>query len=175
MLHAEEIYDNSKSNCLAQNENQTKEEKSDKLSASVTEKTIPPPPYTLTSPCLPPININPPSWLPEPLPPFIGHPPYPAGPPLLGKEYPKILPGPTFACPRCSGQFLIRNRANMFFKLGLYCIFFALIYEILELIFDSPNFSFFIASSTLIVGFSLVLKGFLLKTGYPEAKRIEFC
>lgn len=89
----------------------------------------------------------------------------------------------------------------MFFKLGLYCIFFALIYEILELIFDSPNFSFFIgnffinvtykssqseqsekifimlfsASSTLIVGFSLVLKGFLLKTGYPEAKRIEFC
>lgn len=28
MLHAEEIYDNSKSNCLAQNENQTKEEKS---------------------------------------------------------------------------------------------------------------------------------------------------
>ncbi|VDN22227.1 unnamed protein product [Gongylonema pulchrum] len=66
----------------------------------------PPPDYSLTSPCLPPNSPIEQDWPPEPPPPFDGYPPYPAGPPLLKIAYPKDIPGPTYACPQCSGKFL---------------------------------------------------------------------
>uniref|UniRef100_A0A0N5AXJ7 LITAF domain-containing protein n=1 Tax=Syphacia muris TaxID=451379 RepID=A0A0N5AXJ7_9BILA len=66
----------------------------------------PPPAYTLTSPCLPPADTKHQPWPPEPPPPFDRLPPYPAGPKLAKTEYPKNIPGPTYACPYCDGRFL---------------------------------------------------------------------
>ncbi|CAG9541062.1 unnamed protein product [Cercopithifilaria johnstoni] len=73
----------------------------------------PPPAYSLTNPCLPPNSLREQDWPSiSPLY-FDGYPPYPAGPPLLKVAYPKDIPGPTYACPKCDGRFLYYRPAGI--------------------------------------------------------------
>ncbi|VDM92339.1 unnamed protein product [Litomosoides sigmodontis] len=65
-----------------------------------------PPEYSVTSPCLPPNSLLEQDWPSYSPLYFDGYPPYPAGPPLLKVAYPKDIPGPTYACPKCDGRFL---------------------------------------------------------------------
>uniref|UniRef100_A0A8R1TMF2 Phosphatidylinositol-4,5-bisphosphate 4-phosphatase n=1 Tax=Onchocerca volvulus TaxID=6282 RepID=A0A8R1TMF2_ONCVO len=73
----------------------------------------PPPAYSLTSPCLPPNSLEEQDWPPESPSYFDGYPPYPAGTPLLKVAYPKDIPGPTYACPKCNGRFLYYRPAGI--------------------------------------------------------------
>lgn len=165
---------------------------------SENEMERPPPAYTLTSPCLPPTDIQHQLWPPEPPPPFDGLPPYPAGPRLVKTEYPKSIPGPTYACPHCEGRFLyhrpvglvecpfcyepisigryMRIRAVSHMIVGLFFVLASISMATITITaFDaSQSYFFFIVAVTAILGFILLIRAAYIQSNYRETERIEF-
>ncbi|VDK47947.1 unnamed protein product [Anisakis simplex] len=157
-----------------------------------------PPPYSLTNPCLPPVDIHHKRWPPDPPPPFECFPAYPAGPRLEKIEYPKNVPGPTYACPHCDGSFLYHRPTGLVecpfchstVSIGNYIRFQALSHLFLAMFLLLISISFFIvilmAVSTSQVYFyvaagmiafwaiAVFVRAVHLRSTYKETARVEF-
>uniref|UniRef100_A0A915BY93 Phosphatidylinositol-4,5-bisphosphate 4-phosphatase n=1 Tax=Parascaris univalens TaxID=6257 RepID=A0A915BY93_PARUN len=158
----------------------------------------PPPPYSLTSPCLPPIDTQQQRWSPEPPPSFESLPAYPAGPKLEKMEYPKNIPGPTYACPHCQGRFLyhrptglvicpfchsaisigkyIRCRALWHIFAGIFLLLASITFSTIVTMVVGPSQMYFLVTAALIAFWALVviLRAAHLHSNYKETERIEF-
>ncbi|KAK6109077.1 Transmembrane protein 55A family protein [Brugia pahangi] len=158
---------------------------------------VPPPAYSLTSPCLPPNSPQQLDWPPESPSYFDGYPPYPAGPPLLKIAYPKDIPGPTYACPKCDGRFLyyrqagivqcpfchsaisigryVRIRACSFIMFGLLFLIISLTFGLATKILTDCSTGYFIVFAMIAVsGLMLLIRAFHMCFRYQETERIEF-
>lgn len=159
--------------------------------------TGPPPAYSLTSPCLPPSNLEKQDWPTESPPYYDAYPPYPAGPPLLKIAYPKDIPGPTYACPKCEERFLyyrnsgivqcpfchsaisigryVRRRVLSLILLGLFVILLSLTFGFLTKGFNDCSTSYFVTFSGLAIsGLLLMSRAFHMCFLYHETDRIDF-
>ncbi|KHN83489.1 hypothetical protein Tcan_10903, partial [Toxocara canis] len=70
------------------------------------------------------------------------------GPKLQKTEYPRNVPGPTYACPHCEGTFLVRLRALSQVLLGLFLLLGSIsFFTIIAMGMSSSQNYFFIAGA----------------------------